>query len=180
MPTGRAHRVAGFLGEAGHRVQRRPGVDRAHVQREAALVGHFAAQVERQHADVVHVDLGAQAVDPTSVHLHRLPRAADRAPVALDGSLRGALADQPAVQQFGDQVRDGGLGQPGVLRDPGPRARSLVAQQPQHQAQIGPPGGGPVPRDGRSRHGQVPYARAVRRLVHGCPSLLSCMWRKAY
>ena len=74
-----------------------------------------------------------------AVELDDQPGPADgAAPVDVAGG------DQPAVGELGDEAGDRGLVQAGLLRDPGPRARTRVAQQAEHQSEVAAPDGGLV------------------------------------
>jgi hypothetical protein len=144
----RRGRRGGLLHQAGDLVQRPVGPERGDVERHPVLEEDLATQVQDQRGRVVDVQLDADAAHRATVQMHDQTGSSDRAR-AVD--LAGA--DQPAVGELGDQAGDRRLVQAGLLGDTGARARTGVAQVPQHQAQVAAPDrrlvGGRVPRGSR-------------------------------
>ncbi len=92
----------------------------------------LAAQVEGHRADVVDVDLGADAADATAVELDVQSRAADVA------ALQDSSPDQPPLAELGDQAGDGGAVEAGGRGDPGPRPRLVVTDGAQYEPGVVP------------------------------------------
>lgn len=113
-------------------VERRTGVQVGDVEGDAALGHRLAAEVEGGDGEVVDVDLGADAADAAAVELDQLAGPAESAALGLGLT----FAEQPALDEFGDEAADGGLVEAGVRGDPGARARSVLPDVPQDDGEV--------------------------------------------
>ena len=124
----RGERRAGELGEVvEHRVDRPAAV----LARRERLVALAAGQVDRPHGEVGDADLEPEPDDAPPGELDRQRGAPDRA-----AQLDLGLAHQPQVDQLGDQARDRGLVQAGLLRDRGAREPAAVGDAAQHDPEV--------------------------------------------
>ncbi|GAA1125272.1 hypothetical protein GCM10009630_23930 [Kribbella jejuensis] len=101
------------------------------VHRYALLEHDVAGEVEGDDGEVVHVDLGADSADAGAVEFDELSRAAEGA-----AGVSGALAEQAAIDELGDQAADGGFVETGLLGDPCSRARAEVVDMPEYDREI--------------------------------------------
>lgn len=136
---GRVEGGEGFADQPGGAVQDGLGPGAADVQGDPPLEDGVPAQGQGHGGQVVDVDLQADPAQRAAVDPDALAGAPDRAvPLGVP------LADQAEFDELGDQPGDRGPRQPRVIGDPGPGTRSGVAQEAQHETEIGAADGGPA------------------------------------
>jgi hypothetical protein len=144
-----------------HVVHRPPAVVDG-LERAVALV---AGEIRRANGKEVDTELQAEADHAAAAELDRQRRPADRA-----AQLDLGLPHQAELDELPDEARHGGLVQSGLLSDRGPRARAVLGDVPQHDAEVVAPHGTLV------RRGATGVVRGHRRTLtaaavggDGCP-----------